>query len=190
MTRMDFAHPPGVAAWRHCDARSGFEVVYIEASDSGVRVEGYANAVEEGDAWAVEYLLVLDESWATQSARVRARTHVVELQRNGGWRVNGKDAPELAGCIDVDLEASAFTNALPVHRLGLAVGEAAEAPAAYVRARDLSVAVLEQRYARLPDDGDRARFHYAAPAFDFEAELVYDASGLVIDYPGIATRAA
>jgi hypothetical protein len=26
-------------------------------------------------------------------------------------------APQLAGCLDVDLEASAFTNALPVHRL-------------------------------------------------------------------------
>jgi hypothetical protein len=115
---------------------------------------------------------------------------VVELERGAGWRVNGAAAPELDGCVDVDLEASAFTNALPVHRLGLAVGEEADAPAAYIRARDLSVAVLEQRYVRLPDDGDKARFHYAAPAFDFEAELVYDESGLVIDYPGIATRAA
>ena len=49
---------------------------------------------------------------------------------------------------------------------------------------------LEQRYLRLDDDGDHRRYHYTSPAFDFECELVYDASGLVLDYPGIAVRAA
>ena len=34
------------------------------------------------------------------------------------------------------------------------------------------------------------RYRYRAPSFDFECELVYDESGLVLDYPGIATRAA
>jgi len=185
-----------VAAWQHRDAGDGFEVVYIEATGSGVRVEGYVTALEEGDTWAAEYLLVLDADWGTRSVRVRSRTldgkRELELERDatGGWRVNGAAAPELDGCLDVDLEASAFTNALPVHRLALPVGGEADVPAAYVRARDLSVEVLEQRYARLPDDGDRLRFHYSSRAFAFEAELVYDASGLVIDYPGIAVRMA
>jgi uncharacterized protein len=189
---MSFADPPAVAAWQHRDARSGFEVVFID----GPRVEGYATAVEEGDIWAVEYVVVLDADWATRSVRVRARTatgaHELELERNadGDWRVNGATAPELDGCLDVDLEVSAFTNALPVHRLDLAVGEGADVPAAYVRARDLGVEVLEQRYLRLPNDGDHPRFHYSSRSFQFEAELVYDASGLVIDYPGIATRTA
>jgi hypothetical protein len=95
---------------------------------------------------------------------------------------------DVAGCLDVDLEGSAFTNAFPVHRLGLNVGEQADAPAAYVRANDLRVERLEQSYARLPDDGDRSRYDYASPAFDFRAELVYDRFGLVLDYPGIAVR--
>jgi hypothetical protein len=30
----------------------------------------------------------------------------------------------------------------------------------------------------------------AAPAFGFGARLVYDRSGLVLDYPGIAVRAS
>jgi uncharacterized protein len=55
---------------------------------------------------------------------------------------------------------------------------------------DPSVEPLPQRYVRLPDDGPRRRFRYASPTFDFEAELVYDESGLVIDYPGIAVRVA
>jgi hypothetical protein len=36
----------------------------------------------------------------------------------------------------------------------------------------------------------RERYDYTAPAFEFRCELVYDAAGLVLDYPGIASRAA
>jgi hypothetical protein len=96
----------------------------------------------------------------------------------------------LDGCLDVDLEASATTNALPIHRLGLSVGGRADAPAAYVRAPTLRVERLEQTYARLPDDGEIARYEYVAPAFDFSAVLTYDRFGLVLDYPGIAVRVA
>jgi hypothetical protein len=44
-------------------------------------------------------------------------------------------------------------------------------------------------YARLPDHSGRQRYRYAAPAFGFTCTLVYDESGLVLDYPGIAVRA-
>ena len=55
-------------------------------------------------------------------------------------RGNGRAEPELDGCFDVDLEASACTNTLPIHRLaGLGIGEEAAAPAVYVRATDLAV---------------------------------------------------
>jgi len=53
----------------------------------------------------------------------------------------------------------------------------------------LAVERLEQTYARKPDDAARQRYDYAAPAFGFEARLVYDECGLVLDYPGIAVRA-
>lgn len=75
-----------------------------------------------------------------------------------------------------------------MHRLGLRVGQSVEAPAAYVRALDLRVERLEQTYMRVDDDGDRQRYLYRSPAFGFEAQLVYDASVLVLDYPGIASR--
>ena len=70
------------------------------------------------------------------------------------------------------------------------MGGRANAPAAYVRAPTLRVERLEQTYERLPDDGERARYEYVAPAFDFSAVLTYDRFGLVLDYPGIAVRVA
>jgi uncharacterized protein len=66
---------------------------------------------------------------------------------------------------------------------------AAAAPAAYVRAVGLAVQRLEQVYARTTDQAGRQCYDYAAPDFDFAARLVYDESGLVLDYPGIAARA-
>jgi hypothetical protein len=75
-----------------------------------------------------------------------------------------------------------------VHRLGLELGRRAEAPAAYVRAPSLRVERLEQSYVRLEDDGERQRYAYASPRFNYEDELTYDEHGLVLDYPGIATR--
>ena len=39
------------------------------------------------------------------------------------YEVELSDADELDGYLDVDLEASAFTNAFPIHRLALDVGD-------------------------------------------------------------------
>jgi hypothetical protein len=116
--------------------------------------------------------------------------HEVRLDADGpgSWRVDDVAAPHLDGCLDVDIESLACTNTLPVHRLALDVGQESDAPAAYVRWLDLSVERLEQHYVRVDDADGRQRFHYNAPVFDYDDHLVYDASGLVRDYPGIGTR--
>jgi hypothetical protein len=185
---------PATAAWRHLDARVGFEVLFLRAEADGYHFGGYSTAVEDGEAWSIHYALTVDASWATRSAHVVGRSSLgvneVRLDEDGtgGWRVDGRPALQLGGCLDVDLEASAFTNALPVHRLALDVGQQADAPAAYVRALDLRVERLEQSYKRLQNDRGHSHYDYASPAFDFRAELVYDEFGLVLDYPGIAVR--
>lgn len=196
--RMRSREPPAYAAFRHHTARSGFEVVFLRATAEGVLCQGSTTAIEADQAFCVDYEIELDPGWRTRRAQVRGRTRAgqpalqttLETDGYGDWLVDGRGVPELRGCLDVDLESSAFTNALPVHRLALAVGTASDAPAAYVRAVDLSVERLEQRYARLADDGSHVCFDYAAPRFDFACRLVYDAFGLVLDYPGLATRVA
>lgn len=179
------------AAWRHRGARDGFEVAFLSAGRDGVRLEGYTSAVEAGRAFAVGYEIELDSRWRTRRARVwtrPGRTTELACDRDGRWTVDGADAPHLRGCLDIDLDASALTNALPVHRLELPPGAAADAPAAWVRTIDLRTERLEQRYRRLGDRDARQRYDYAAPAFAFRCELVYDEAGLILDYPGIAER--
>lgn len=193
---MGFRVPPAFAAWQHRDARAGFEVVFLRADGGGFRVDGATTAVEDGAAWVVQYSIGFDATWTARRTRVEGRSAAgrsrVSLVGDGAghWEVDGAAAPALDGCLDVDLESSALTNAFPVRRLGLAIGRDAQAPAVYVRAADLHVERLEQHYRRLDDDEDRQRYAYAAPRFDFACELLYDRFGLVLDYPGIATRAA
>jgi hypothetical protein len=193
---MSFRDPPPHAAWQHRDAREGFEVVFLHSDDDGYRFEGHTAAVEDGEPWAVEYVITVDPGWLTRGARVWGRSATgarevrLEADRAGRWRIDDVAAPHLDGCLDVDLESSALTNAFPVHRLGLQIPQEADAPAAWVRALDLSVERLEQHYVRLDDDHSRQRYHYTAPGVGFESQLVYDEFGLILDYPGIAVRAA
>jgi hypothetical protein len=190
-----FAPLPATACWQHRGARSGFEVAYFEPLPEGWRLDGTTAATEDAQTWIVSYRIEVDGAWRTRRARITARTasglREAELacDEAGRWRVDGQRAAHLDGCLDVDLESSALTNTLPVHRLELAAGARAETPAAYVRALDLSAERLEQAYTRLPDEAGYQRYLYAAPAFNFTSTLIYDESGLVLDYPGIAVRA-
>lgn len=189
-----FAPLPPSAAWRHHDARTGFEVAYFRDGERGVVVEGCVTAIEDELTWAIDYRLRIDDSWHTRSAQITARypdaRRAVTVQSDGlgRWQLDGVPAPELDGCLDVDLAASVFTNALPVHRLALAVGDGADTPAVYI-APDLAVTRLDQHYRRLAD-GTAQRYDYRSRAFDFQATLDFDASGLIAGYPGLATRAA
>jgi uncharacterized protein len=122
---MSFAPMPATAAWRHRGARSGFEVVYFSTRGDGCRIEGWTTAIEDGATWAVEYLIEADAAWATRRAQIRGRSAegfcstLLEADGAGHWLVDGEPAPHLDGCLDVDLEASAMTNALPMRRMAL-----------------------------------------------------------------------
>ena len=156
MTGSEFVDPPASAAWRHHEARNGYEVCFFAGDAEGFAVRGTTAAVEDGHAWAIEYAIRLDPGWRTERGH-RARAPEggrletrLELDPGGRWRIDGVERPDLDGVLDVDLGSSSMTNAFPVRRLGLAVGESSPAPAAWVRELDLSVARLEQHYERCP----------------------------------------
>ena len=185
-----FENLPAAAAWRHETTRDGFEVVYLDERADGITFTGEAALILDGAPLHAGYVVELDAAWRTRRAHVRARwpggslETLVETDGAGSWRVDGAPAPQLDGILDVDLEASAVTNALPVHRLELGIGVETPAPAAWVRAHDATVERLEQTYTRV----DAHRYDYAAVELGFRVQLVYDAAGLVMHYPEIARR--
>lgn len=85
----------------------------------------------------------------------------------------------MSGCIDLDLAFSPSTNLLPIRRLGLDIGEAAEARAAWLRVPDFTLEPLAQVYRRL----DVATYRYQSAGGRFVTELQVNAAGLVTRYP-------
>jgi hypothetical protein len=186
---MQLKSMPRAASWLHLEVRVGFEVLFPD----GHRLRGRTSAREGESTWYVGYEIDVDADWQTRTVHAINSTasgdrETVLERTTTGWTVDGVARRDLDGCLDVDFESSAVTNTLPIHRLPFVVGETYDVPAAFVQADDLSVIRLEQRYTLLSSDEDRHVFHYESATFDFACELTYDASGLVLDYPGIAVR--
>lgn len=130
----------------------------------------------------VRYRVTVDERWATRSVVVTVdqlrQPRRLELERSsdGNWTVDGRAAPELNGCFDVDLGVTPSTNTLPIRRLDLDVGAQEEIEVAWVRFPHLRVERGRQHYARIA----AKRWRYSSG--EFTAELVVDEAGLVVRY--------
>ncbi|WP_354697962.1 hypothetical protein DSM112329_03621 [Paraconexibacter sp. AEG42_29] len=193
---MTAAALPHQVAWRHGTSREGIEVAFLHRSSHGYLIDGRTVAVEDGHGWAVRYHIALDAQWQLRHAVVTTfadadpeeRMTTLDYDGDGRWRVDGLPAPQLKGCLDLDLECSALTNAFPVRRLSPGVGDEFDAPAAYVRIAAEAPRRADQTYRRIDDEDGRSRYDYHAPEFDFQAVIEYDGSGFVVAYPGIADR--
>ncbi|OZF39755.1 hypothetical protein CH294_05865 [Rhodococcus sp. 14-2483-1-1] len=186
---------PATAAWRHCGLRDGFEVAYFAtgSAEGTTQIWGSSVAVEGTASYTVSYRVVVDENWKTREASIETRTRgatwVMELVRDehGTWFVDGEERADLSACTDIDLEASVVTNTIPVHRLS-AISGPHEVRAVYVRATERRVEVLDQTYSFPMVGASSFACAYTAPQFEYSADLRYDASGLIVEYPDLATR--
>jgi uncharacterized protein len=153
----------------------GAEHCTLERTDGGFRLTGTAVVAEQGAPYLVGYAVEADAEWRTRSTVVRCNGSRLELAADaaGGWSL-----PALEGCLDVDLGFTPSTNTLPIRRLGLEIGDAADIDAAWLRFPALKFERLSQRYERLAED----RYRYSSPGF--QADLVVDAHGLVVEYEG------
>lgn len=200
---MRFRPMPAVSAWTHTGVRAGFEVLFVRPTADGLVLRGHTTAAEGAEAWSVGYRIDVDHRWRTREVRIEALTAAetlrVTLERAdlteadnpaGGarWLVDGVPDDRFDDCVDVDLESSAVTNTLPVHRFDLRPGRASAAPALFVRAADLSAEPIEQEYRLRERTDDVLSLDYTSATFDFACVLTFDPSGLVLEYPGIAVR--
>jgi hypothetical protein len=174
------------SAWDGCAA--GMEHVDIRPADGGLHISGVVIAEDDGTDFGLSYHLKLDALWHTKEVHVRTTTgHVLHLESDGRghWRENGKDRPDLQGCIDVDIQATPLTNTLPIRRLDLETGERMDIRLCYITVPHLTVAPENQRYTAL-EAGSLYRFESLESGFN--ADLPVDEDGFVLDYPGLFKR--
>lgn len=173
--------------WRRLDV-PGHESLELFQHPGAWLLHGVV-VVAHASASALEYEIECDPHWRTSYARIdtllERDRRSVELARDStdSWTVNGIPRPDLEGCTDIDLGFSPSTNLLPIRRLALEVESEAEVRAAWVQFPGLTVTVLEQRYRRLHSN----TYRYESAGGNFRRDLLVNAHGLVIDYPGLWT---
>ena len=180
-----------MGVWRFLEPQAGVEMTRFEKRPDGAQLSGTSVGMEAGKVWSLRYVIQLDNLWRTRSATIEndlGQRLKIRADGAGRWLVNGRRNPEVAGCLDLDLEASLVTNMAPVRSLALRVGESAEAPAVYVRHQHLKVERLQQSYRRVADRGGFLLFEYDSPRFGYHARLKFARDGLVVDYPQIGAR--
>lgn len=153
-------------------------------------LSGTVSAVLEGCAIEGGYVVEADAAWRTRRVAVDLANPAgkLELRANGAGRWSdgaGVWIPALDGCLDIDISLTPATNTLPIRRLDLAIGQAAEIKAAYILAPELRLRTGRQIYERL----DERRWRFQAPDSDFTAEITVDGEGFIIDYPPLFSRA-
>ncbi len=170
--------------WRRLDL-PGHEAARLVHHAPFWQLGGTAVFLEEGKTCRLEYQVVCDAGWRTLHAKVVGWLGTdpvkVEIYTDTArrWIVNGREAPEVAGCVDIDFAFSPSTNTLPIRRLALNRGERAEVRAAWLRVPALVLEPLTQTFART----DELTYRYEALGGEFTADLRVDDAGLVLDYP-------
>jgi hypothetical protein len=155
----------------------------LDVSRDGLRLAGTVLTPLDGEPLEIRYLVLTDEKGITRRVELEldeSTPRVLLADGAGRWYWDdGPDLAEVAGSLDVDLTVTPATNTLPIRRLELDIGHAADLRMAWVQFPGLEVIPSDQRYERLA--ADRWKFSTG----DFHAELVVDADGLVHDYSGL-----
>ena len=171
--------------WRRLD-RPGHEASRLQHSGDGWHLSGTAIFIHDAQACRMDYQVVCDAGWRTLSAHVVGwigdRNVAIEIivDADSRWRMNGAECREVTGCIDLDLNFSPSTNLLPIRRLGLGIGEAAEVRAAWLRFPSFVLEPLRQQYRHT----DAETYRYESAGGKFVRDLQVNAAGFVTHYPG------
>ena len=164
----------------------GLEHLRLTTAENEVLADGLLIGQDEGGApFRARYTVQCDAAWHVRALRIDMLDETnrrLDLYSDGAghWTDDaGADLPGLAGCFDIDISATPFTNTLPIRRLALAPGAAADITVVYVELPALAVRPEMQRYACL--SADLARYRFESRDGSFSAELPVDANWLVVD---------
>lgn len=193
----------GLVTWRSDDGR-GFEGCRLLLHHGGLRALGRMVRAAGGPAeppFTASYRLDAGDDGRVRRIAVTSATagreRYLTLNRtdDGFWLLDtgtGGGRLDVDGAVDVDLAFSPLFNSVPIRRLGLhRVAGDHSLSMVFVSLPDLAVEVVEQRYRAVSPlgQGDRPDEATVGFAWDaFTADLVVDADGVVVSYPGVATR--
>jgi uncharacterized protein len=164
----------------------------LNFSTKGVEINSTIVGRYHGTIYHVDYKIKTNSLWETLllefTARLNFLKQSVRLERDGAdnWILNGNPAGEFKDCLDVDIPLTPFTNTLPIRRLKFSKNESHEIKVIYCDILESKITPVRQKYTCLSS----TEYHYENIPNDFEARIVVDQFGLVVDYPQLFVRSA
>lgn len=171
---------------------SGYEALYFHEEKDGFSADSVVLGSHEGQIFRLHYRIYIDSTWRVSSLHIRDVLH------SSGYKISadGKqkwsrsdvmfddDERDFAGCTDIDISCTPFTNTLPIRRLNLEVGQSAEIKVLYVDCPQIRFDVSRQKYERLSE----LQYRFTSLETDFTAIITVDEDGFVTDYPELFER--
>jgi len=203
---MHETHESRTHAWLGEDDPKRADTATINLEPERLTAHGAMRTAGYAASWALR----CGENWITEHFEISvhgqgfSRHLWLDRAPNGTWNVQTRqsgtaDLPEpgladphvLDLALDCDLEACPATNTMPILRLGAVHNPDAQRTftMAMVHLPSLQVTASEQNYSSVRTYDDDSRTAVVAYSSNgFSADLVVDADGIVIDYPGLAKR--
>ena len=165
------------ARWRTWDH------AHIETLTLRWENEGWTATGEVGRE-ALTYVVRLSATWQVRQFLLFRDLDEPDLWlgTDGGGRwgeINGAHRPDIDGCTEIHLACTPFTHTLPIRRLQLDDGEAAEVRSAVIDVETHGIVPVNQRFRRLQP----RRFEHTSATDDSPIVFDIDEYGLVHDYP-------
>lgn len=174
--------------WASTSSDQTLEHLRLEIGADGTRADGQVVGLFDDQPLRLHYALEIAGDWLVRSVRIEAFGGLQLVLSGDGrgnwWDAGGNPLPTLAGCVDIDIQATPFTNTLPVRRLGLEVGAPGEISVVYIAVPSLAVEPKRQKYTCLSPK----KYLFESLESDFQAELEVDEHGLVVEYAGLFER--
>ncbi len=136
--------------------------------------------------YKIDYQITTTENW--EPIRVIIRTQVDDLREiitlkklQGKYVLNGKANSEFDDITDIDISLTPFTNSLPINRLKLKDKERQVIDVLYFDLLEKVIRPVKQVYTKL------SNYEYVYENYDksFQANIIIDEEGLIVDYPGL-----
>ncbi|THU38363.1 transcriptional regulator [Niastella caeni] len=162
----------------------------IDDNATGATITSTIVGAYEGKIYKVEYLIKTNEQWETVFFEINSRHNnqaqliSYEGDGKGNWTKDGQKAEQFNGCIDIDIPLTPFTNTLPIRRLQLKQHQSQEIQVIYCDLLEQKITPVRQKYSCL----SATEYHYENIPNDFEANILVDESGFVVDYPALFVR--
>jgi uncharacterized protein len=172
--------------WEGIEYHSLEYAVLVTSSGSHL-ISSSIVGIYKGKKYRVDYIIKTNSRWQVKYLELqsmvnnKSRKYLLASDSRAQWTLDGEKTQRFAGCTEVDISLTPFTNSLPVNRLKMRKKESQIIDVVFVDVLEGKIKRVKQQYTKLSDRS----YKFQNVPNDFEAILTTDRTGFVRNYPGL-----